>query len=189
METSIQERLIAEERGRQSDGAFSTGRGGAGNFSRDKSRSRSAVRGEGAAPALAPSVNGGKDSHAHASGRGGWGNVREERESVDLEKVSWILQEVAGVALIGPGSSCQEIRSWPCRSIPCGRCWKTVSPEEGSVFRRQADRKQALVRQKRCRKHDVQDPQSRRVRQAKHGGTRDFQAGPGAIFASLCLGR
>ncbi|KAK8847536.1 hypothetical protein IAR55_005394 [Kwoniella newhampshirensis] len=84
-EEALQEKLIADRRGRQAEGAFSTGRGGVGNISRSKSRSRSAVRDtslrrEGSQPpVLAPAV--------HASGRGGFGNISEERgDSIDLEK-------------------------------------------------------------------------------------------------------
>jgi len=73
-EEDLQDRLIAESRGRQTDAAFATGRGGAGNISRSKSRSRSAARG----PAPAQGM--------HASGRGGFGNIEESRESMDDEK-------------------------------------------------------------------------------------------------------
>ncbi|WWD21627.1 hypothetical protein CI109_106113 [Kwoniella shandongensis] len=94
-EEILQEKYIAERRGRQAEEAFSTGRGGAGNMNKSKSRSRSrsAARGAGGAvpvvaggrrdgsqpPVLAPAV--------HASGRGGFGNIKEERgDSIDLEK-------------------------------------------------------------------------------------------------------
>jgi hypothetical protein len=76
-EASLQEKLVAESRGREADAPFSTGRGGVGNISRSKSRSRSAVR------------NGGTpdDRHVRAGGRGGFGNISEEnRDSVDSEK-------------------------------------------------------------------------------------------------------
>jgi hypothetical protein len=76
-EDDLQDRLIAESRGRQTDAQFSTGRGGAGNISRSKSRSRSAVRGP-----TTPQAAGG----VHASGRGGFGNIEETRESMDEEK-------------------------------------------------------------------------------------------------------
>jgi len=76
-EEDLQDRLIAESRGRQTDANFSTGRGGAGNISRSKSRSRSAVRGP-----STPQATG----TVHASGRGGFGNIEETRESMDEEK-------------------------------------------------------------------------------------------------------
>lgn len=72
-EDDLQDRLIAESRGRQTDAAFSTGRGGVGNIGRSQSRSRSAVRNNGAAP-------------VSVSGRGGFGNIEEQRESMDDEK-------------------------------------------------------------------------------------------------------
>lgn len=76
-EDALQDKLIAESRGRQTDAAFSTGRGGVGNISRSKSRSRSAVRGNGSAAPPPVSV----------SGRGGFGNISEEqRQSMDEEK-------------------------------------------------------------------------------------------------------
>jgi len=76
-EEDLQDRLIAESRGRQTDANFSTGRGGAGNISRSKSRSRSAARGP-----STPQASGA----VHASGRGGFGNIEETRESLDDEK-------------------------------------------------------------------------------------------------------
>jgi hypothetical protein len=81
-EDSLQARLVAEERGRQAAGNYSTGRGGAGNISRSKSRSRSAVRDSPARGSPAPEYR--------AAGRGGWGNIREEdheRNSIDEQKV------------------------------------------------------------------------------------------------------
>ncbi|WVQ98206.1 hypothetical protein IAU59_005328 [Kwoniella sp. CBS 9459] len=82
-EEALQEKLIADRRGRQAiEGAFSTGRGGVGNINRSKSRSRSAVRNREDGASLAPTV-----SNVHTTGRGGFGNITEERgDSVDLEK-------------------------------------------------------------------------------------------------------
>jgi hypothetical protein len=89
-EHALQDRLVAESRGRQADAPFSVGRGGAGNI-RDKSqsRSRSAVRnvnGERERASPSPAAHG---HEFHSSGRGGWGNISEahERDSVDEEKV------------------------------------------------------------------------------------------------------
>ncbi|WVR04745.1 hypothetical protein IAU60_001756 [Kwoniella sp. DSM 27419] len=82
-EDALQEKLIAERRGRQAvEGGYSTGRGGVGNISRSKSRSRSAARVGGREDGV-----GATPSHMHASGRGGFGNITEERgDSIDLEK-------------------------------------------------------------------------------------------------------
>jgi len=64
---------VAEARGRDGDAVFSSGRGGAGNIARSKSRSRSQAR----------------EPHGenHSSGRGGFGNIAEERDSIDAQKV------------------------------------------------------------------------------------------------------
>lgn len=92
-EANLQDRLVAEARGRQADQPFSTGRGGVGNI-RDKSRSRSAVRGatpSGASDGRSTPLSQGHVHHdVHSSGRGGWGNISEDRErdSVDEAKVS-----------------------------------------------------------------------------------------------------
>ncbi|WWD00739.1 hypothetical protein V866_007674 [Kwoniella sp. B9012] len=96
-EALLQEKLVAERRGRQAfEGGFSTGRGGAGNIERSKSRSRSAIRGGSASVAgkddstsLAPTVS--HKTAVHGTGRGGFGNIQEERDrgdasSLDLEK-------------------------------------------------------------------------------------------------------
>ena len=66
-----------DARGRQAEAAFSTGRGGSGNISRSKSRSRSAVRDHRNASPAPPFAG---------HGRGGFGNIAEERHSVDSEK-------------------------------------------------------------------------------------------------------
>ncbi|GFZ47877.1 hypothetical protein JCM24511_05624 [Saitozyma sp. JCM 24511] len=90
-EAHLQDRLVAEARGRQADQPFSTGRGGVGNI-RDKSRSRSAVRGatpSGASDGRSTPLSQGHVHHdVHSSGRGGWGNISEdkERDSVDEAK-------------------------------------------------------------------------------------------------------
>ncbi|WVW78294.1 hypothetical protein I302_100248 [Kwoniella bestiolae CBS 10118] len=89
-EALLQEKMIAERRGRQAvEGGFSTGRGGAGNIERSKSRSRSAVRGGASiagkddSSSLAPTVS----HRVHGTGRGGFGNILEEgKNSLDLEK-------------------------------------------------------------------------------------------------------
>jgi hypothetical protein len=92
-ENNLQDRLVAEARGRQADQPFSTGRGGVGNI-RDKSRSRSAVRGatpSGASDGRSTPLSQNHVHHdVHSSGRGGWGNISEDRErdSVDEAKVS-----------------------------------------------------------------------------------------------------
>ena len=76
-EDALQARLVAEERGRQTNASFSTGRGGAGNISR--SRSRSAVREPAPTP---PKLNTPVTApHKTSGGRGGWGNIREERDA------------------------------------------------------------------------------------------------------------
>ncbi|ORX33996.1 hypothetical protein BD324DRAFT_189002 [Kockovaella imperatae] len=86
-EDALQARLIAEERGR-AHGGISTGRGGVGNIAgRDKSRSRSAVRDVADTDSTTPGRKGGA-SEVHASGRGGWGNINEERDSLDEEKLA-----------------------------------------------------------------------------------------------------
>ena len=86
-EDALQARLIAEERGR-AQAVLSTGRGGVGNIAggRSKSRSRSAVR-DGRDESVAR-----KAGDRHGSGRGGWGNINEERDrdSMEEEKVSWL---------------------------------------------------------------------------------------------------
>jgi len=126
-ESAIQERLIAEQRGRQADAPFSTGRGGVGNISRDKSRSRSAVRG------ATPELNGtpGKEHHAHghASGRGGWGNVQEERESVDLEKDAAAKRYEASVAAKHRADDAGKIHS-SGKGGAGNMTSKTLTPEE-----------------------------------------------------------
>lgn len=85
-EDALQARLVAEERGRQSNANFSTGRGGAGNITRSTSRSRSAVR-----EPVKPS-GGTPQHHAISGGRGGWGNIREDRDtdhdSIDEQKAA-----------------------------------------------------------------------------------------------------
>jgi len=80
-EDALQARLVAEERGRQAEGNFSTGRGGAGNISRSKSRSRSAVRD---VRESTPDTT--RRTEMRSGGRGGWGNIREERDSIDEVK-------------------------------------------------------------------------------------------------------
>ena len=88
-EENLQARLVAEERGRQAAGNYSTGRGGAGNISRSKSRSRSAVRDSPAHGSPAPEYR--------AAGRGGWGNIREEdheRNSIEEQKVCLALLQM-----------------------------------------------------------------------------------------------
>ncbi|EIW71146.1 hypothetical protein M231_01781 [Tremella mesenterica] len=66
-ETAYENKLVAEVRGRQIDEPFSTGRGGVGNISRSKSRSRSAVR----------------EHHEVSHGRGGFGNISEEDQALE----------------------------------------------------------------------------------------------------------
>jgi hypothetical protein len=78
---ALQEKLIAERRGREQDLPVSTGRGGAGNMGNSRSRSRSRL-GRGA------DVEIGKNQ---ASGRGGWGNIQEQHREEDLEKVCILL--------------------------------------------------------------------------------------------------
>ncbi|WWC86765.1 uncharacterized protein L201_001644 [Kwoniella dendrophila CBS 6074] len=107
-EAILQEQLIVERRGRQiAEGTgISHGRGGAGNIDRSQSRSRSAVRNGGRGggvpgkddfSSLAPTIsqtttinhntNGnGVGGNLHTTGRGGFGNIQEERNSIDLEK-------------------------------------------------------------------------------------------------------
>ncbi|KAI9636301.1 uncharacterized protein MKK02DRAFT_45005 [Dioszegia hungarica] len=126
-EKTIQERLINEERGRKGESPFSTGRGGAGNFSRDKSRSRSAVRGE-AAAAVTPSK---EAVHGHATGRGGWGNVREERESVDLEKEAAARRYEAGIAAQHRADDAGKVHSSGKGGFG-NMTSKTLTPEEFS---------------------------------------------------------
>ncbi|RSH92313.1 hypothetical protein EHS25_008728 [Saitozyma podzolica] len=102
-EAHLQDRLVAEARGRQADQPFSTGRGGVGNI-RDKSRSRSAVRGatpSGASDGRSTPLSQGHVHHdVHSSGRGGWGNISEDRErdSVDEAKEVAERKYEAGVA-------------------------------------------------------------------------------------------
>lgn len=83
-EDALQARLVAEERGRQAEGNFSTGRGGAGNISRSKSRSRSAVR-----DVRESTPDATRRTEMRSGGRGGWGNIREERDSIDEVKVGY----------------------------------------------------------------------------------------------------
>lgn len=92
----MQEKLIAQHRGRQSEAPFSSGRGGAGNISRSKSRSRSAVRDssahvEGKHHLFKHDGAGADHAHSHlaAGGRGGFGNMHEtnvEKTSMEEEK-------------------------------------------------------------------------------------------------------
>nr|ODN93646.1 cytoplasmic protein [Cryptococcus depauperatus CBS 7855] len=83
-EEALQEKLISDARGRQADGPISTGRGGVGNISRSRSRSQARTEGgrEGSALGL-----GRRTTHEMThGGRGGFGNILEERDSVDAEK-------------------------------------------------------------------------------------------------------
>lgn len=89
-EDALQAKLVAEQRGREADAPYSSGRGGAGNISRSKSRGREEVATE-----LGPPIGQHGKGHVHA-GRGGWGNISETRdsESVDEAKASlpfWML--------------------------------------------------------------------------------------------------
>lgn len=95
-EEALQEQLIADARGRQAEQAFSTGRGGVGNISRSRSRSKartsrgeSSTRREGSALGLGRRTT--RDTVT--TGRGGFGNISEEKEknSIELEKASWFL--------------------------------------------------------------------------------------------------
>ncbi|ORY24010.1 hypothetical protein BCR39DRAFT_472749 [Naematelia encephala] len=87
-EDALQDQLVADRRGRQAEAPFSTGRGGAGNIARSKSRSRSAVR----------------DHHEHHDlhgvGRGGFGNIVEDRPQtpVDLQKEAAVRRYEADIA-------------------------------------------------------------------------------------------
>ncbi|AUB27483.1 cytoplasmic protein [Cryptococcus neoformans] len=90
-EEALQEQLIADARGRQAEQAFSTGRGGVGNISRSRSRSKartsrgeSSTRREGSALGLGRRTT--RDTVT--TGRGGFGNISEEKEknSIELEK-------------------------------------------------------------------------------------------------------
>lgn len=99
-EEALQEQLIADARGRQAEQAFSTGRGGVGNISRSRSRSKartprgeSSTRREGSALGLGRRTT--RDTVT--TGRGGFGNISEEKEknSIELEKASWFLSLVA----------------------------------------------------------------------------------------------
>lgn len=88
----MQERLIAESRGRQAEAPFSSGRGGAGNISTSRSRSRSKARHE-------------KDDVKHekqeyrAGGRGGYGNMTEKHAAndEDLGRVSCVVSPWGGL--------------------------------------------------------------------------------------------
>ncbi|WVQ79916.1 hypothetical protein IAT38_002017 [Cryptococcus sp. DSM 104549] len=86
-EDALQEKLVADARGRQADAAFSTGRGGVGNISRSRSRSAAGSGREGRRESRREgSQLGRREGSVHASGRGGFGNISEERNSIDLEK-------------------------------------------------------------------------------------------------------
>lgn len=94
-EEALQEQLIADARGRQAEQAFSTGRGGVGNISRSRSRSKartprgeSSTRREGSALGLGRRTT--RDTVT--TGRGGFGNISEEKEknSIELEKASLV---------------------------------------------------------------------------------------------------
>ncbi|TXT04885.1 hypothetical protein VHUM_03968 [Vanrija humicola] len=102
-EDALQEKLIAERRGREMDKPFSSGRGGAGNISDSRSRSRSAVRG-GAAGASDRGVRDESRSRSRMrdslgpvhSGRGGYGNIVEEgHEENPSKRVQEALYEKA----------------------------------------------------------------------------------------------
>jgi hypothetical protein len=88
-EDALQEKLIAERRGRQADAPFSSGRGGAGNISdvNSRSRSRSAARGE-PAPRETSTTRAGNGLNRYSSGRGGYGNIAEEKGEDDLLKLA-----------------------------------------------------------------------------------------------------
>ncbi|WVQ91813.1 hypothetical protein IAS59_005617 [Cryptococcus gattii] len=93
-EEALQEQLIADARGRQAEQGFSTGRGGVGNISRSRSRSKartprresssSTTRRDGSALGLGRRTT----RETVTTGRGGIGNISEEREknSIELEK-------------------------------------------------------------------------------------------------------
>lgn len=85
-EDALQARLVAENRGRQVDAPFSSGRGGVGNISGSKSRSRSRA---GESP-----IPNGVGVAAKGHGRGGYGNIMEssDADSVDLQKVETMLR-------------------------------------------------------------------------------------------------
>ncbi|KAL7419372.1 hypothetical protein Q5752_006210 [Cryptotrichosporon argae] len=105
-EEALQAALIAERRGRQTDAPFSSGRGGAGNIStsESRSRSRSAVRGrdgdrDGSRERSRTRDSSRTRSLLHpvasrgqatiASGRGGYGNIIEEKGShEDLQRIA-----------------------------------------------------------------------------------------------------
>jgi hypothetical protein len=85
-EDQLQEKLIADRRGRQADAPFSSGRGGAGNISDSRSRSRSAIRAE--SPRTREDSRTRTSTNARtSSGRGGYGNVVPERDE-DLLKLA-----------------------------------------------------------------------------------------------------
>lgn len=90
-EAALQDKLIAEQRGRQEGAPHSTGRGGAGNFNRSTSRNRdrdsSVTRTTTNGTSGTPKREGSQAPEFRATGRGGFGNIQEERSSIDLEKV------------------------------------------------------------------------------------------------------
>jgi hypothetical protein len=78
----LQEKLIAERRGREENLPVSTGRGGAGNMGNSRSRSRSRLGRGGDLEA---------NGKHQASGRGGWGNIQEPHKEEDLLRVSRVI--------------------------------------------------------------------------------------------------
>lgn len=93
-EDALQEQLIADARGRQAEQAFSTGRGGVGNISRSRSRSKARTpRGESSTRRETSALGLGRRTTRDAvtTGRGGFGNISEEKEknSIELEKASF----------------------------------------------------------------------------------------------------
>lgn len=90
-EASLTDKIVAETRGRDAQGPISTGRGGAGNISNSRSRSRSAVRGGGGRSGTPTGADVERERAGGyiASGRGGFGNITEdhrERNSLEEEK-------------------------------------------------------------------------------------------------------
>lgn len=87
-EAALQDKLIAESRGRQEGAVHSTGRGGAGNFNRSTSRNRD--RDASVTRSASGTPNGKREGSVapefRATGRGGFGNIQEERNSLEVEK-------------------------------------------------------------------------------------------------------
>lgn len=142
-EEALQEQLIADARGRQAEQAFSTGRGGVGNISRSRSRSKartsrgeSSTRREGSALGL-----------GRRTTREGFGNISEEKEknSIELEKASLV-------------SSLAAFANLPSHLITTGDCPKSIRSQRPRQIHHQRSRPPSRVRYRQRRRRQRRDP-------------------------------